>query len=128
MLVRASISRYATVYSSHSSRSFKSPALNFQYFSGSVEAGRQALPLLPPRDVQHELENHRAVLDQNLLEVIDLLVARSPDRLGSEPPDAHDEHVLVVGPVEDPDRPTWRGRVVHPPEEVVPQLQVARGP
>ena len=90
--------------------------------------------LLVLRDVQEELEDHRAVADQVPLEGVDVLVAPPPELLRRASPsgsrcaaeqlgvDLHDEDVLVVRPVEDAD-PAPLGQAPHvPPEEVVVEL------
>ena len=111
------------------------------------QVGRGELPVLvravepleePPlllllRHVQEELEDHRPVPDQVPLERVDVLVAPPPELLpellARQPlrrqqlgVDLHDEDVLVVRPVEDPDPPPL-GQAPHvPPEEVVVQV------
>ena len=91
-----------------------------------VEARLQALALLVLRDVQHEFEDRRAVLDEHLLEGVDLAVARL-DLLGRrELAHLDDEHLLVVRAVEDADRAAARRGLVHAPEEIVGALLLAR--
>src|SRR6266536_147961 len=58
------------------------------------------------------------------LEVVDLLVTLLPDLAGDELVDAHDQDVLVVGPVEDADHAVGGGAAVDAPEEVVVQLDL----
>ena len=89
---------------------------------GIVDPRLQALPLLVLADVQEELQNRDAVLGQDPLERVDLLVPLRPDRPGHELVNAHDEDVLVVGAVEDADLAALRDPLVNPPEEVVPGL------
>src|SRR6266508_1312699 len=66
-------------------------------------AGEQPLALLLLGDVQEELADDGAAVDQQPLEVVDLLVTLLLDLAGVELVDAHDQDVLVVGPVEDAD-------------------------
>jgi hypothetical protein len=73
--------------------------------------------------VEEELENGRGVLErEQLLEVIDQLVARRPDRLWRQLVHACDEHVLVMRAVEDRDLALGRRMRRHAPEKVVRQL------
>src|SRR2546428_1542296 len=52
-----------------------------------LQALFKALLLLLFRDVQEELESGHAALGQELLEIVDRLVASAPDRPGDEPAD-----------------------------------------
>src|SRR5690606_17995995 len=82
----------------------------------------EALALLVLRDVQHDLDGQDAAGDELLLELADEAVALL-DRLGGgEAADAMDEHVLVMGAVEDADHPGARKPLPDPPQEVVPAL------
>jgi len=85
----------------------------------------EALLLLLSADVEEELEDDRVVLHEQLLEVADVPVALLPDGLGDEPMHAHDEHVLVVGAVEDGELALARCVAVDAPEEVVLPLLLA---
>src|SRR6266540_3934399 len=87
-------------------------------------AGEQPLALLLLGDVQEELADDGAAVDQQPLEVVDLLVTLLPDLAGDELVDAHDQDVLVVGPVEDADHAVGGGAAVDAPEEVVVQLDL----
>ena len=65
--------------------------------SGGVQdALLEALELLVGVDVQIELENVGAVLDQHSLEIVDVLITLRPDSLGDHVLDALDQHLLVV--------------------------------
>jgi hypothetical protein len=61
-------------------------------------------------------------VNERALEGVDLLVPPRPDRLGDQLVDADDEHVLVVGAVEDRHFPPSGSLLVNPPEEIVSQL------
>ena len=83
------------------------------------EALPEARELLFLRDVQEELEDARVVLGEALLESVDALVAARPDLLRHQVMHPHDQHVLVVGAVEDRDLAARRRAPVHAPQEVV---------
>src|SRR4051794_2088999 len=86
------------------------------------EALAQALGLLVARDVQEQLHDARAGVVDERLEVVDVPVAAAPDRLRDELVDARDQHVLVMGAIEDADV-AMRGRGgVDAPQEVVGEL------
>src|SRR4051794_31845264 len=102
-------------------------------FPGLVEAGEEALLLLRLRHVEEELEDQRALPRQVALEGRDVAAAFLPDvrrdqlvrqLLGAQHTlvDAHHQHLLVVGAVEDPDPPTLRQAARRAPQEVVVQL------
>src|SRR5512145_2714230 len=63
----------------------------------------EALQLLGFRDVQPELHEHDAVLDELILERVDFRVGAAPLGLGREPLDALDEHPPVPAAVVDRD-------------------------
>ena len=73
-----------------------------------VEARAQPLELLVLGDVEHQLDDTHAVVRQVALEVVDHPVAGPPHRLRNEGVYPHNQHVLVVGPVEDGDLSTKR--------------------
>jgi len=62
------------------------------------------------------------LLGEHGLEVVDVRIARLPDRLLHQLVHAHDEHILVVRPVEDRDLTEERRAQVDAPKEVVAQL------
>src|SRR4051794_21338294 len=93
---------------------------------GVVEAGLQPLRLLLARDVQEELDDARAGVLEQRLEVVDVAVAPAPGRLVDEAVHARDEDVLVVRAVEDRDLAAARRAGVDAPEEVVVELHLAR--
>jgi hypothetical protein len=76
------------------------------------------LPLLPPRDVEEELENDEAVVREVLLEVIDVPVTSRPDaflevrrkllRVELLGVNLLRQNLLVVRAVEDADLPAVR--------------------
>jgi LuxR family transcriptional regulator, maltose regulon positive regulatory protein len=96
-----------------------------------VDALEEPLGLLPLGQVQHDLDDVDAVVDQVALPVVDLPVPPGPDvtrssghLLGGEQGGVHpdDQHLLVVGPVEDAEpAPAGQGALA-PPEKVVVQL------
>src|SRR5215218_7581138 len=88
-----------------------------------VEARAEPLGLLLARDVQVELDDARARVVQQPLEVVDVPVATAPDGLGGEFVDADHEHVLVVGAVEDADLAVARRVRMDAPQEVVRELE-----
>ena len=102
-----------------------------------VEPSQKPLPLFVARDVQEELEDDRAVRVEMTLEGVEVFVAPRPERLVARPvgklrhreqfgPDPHDQHVLVVGSVEDRDATAF-GRALHAsPEERVVEFLGAR--
>src|SRR5579885_3666436 len=93
---------------------------------GVGEPCAQPRGLLPLADVEEELEDHRAALDEQALEVVDLPVARLERRARHRAVHARDEHVLVVRAIEDRDV-TTPGRVaMDAPEEVVRGLLLGR--
>ena len=69
--------------------------------------------------MQIELHDLRASNGQLVLEVVDHAVAPAPHRLRHEVVDAHDEHVLVVGTVEDADHAAGWDLSMDTPEKVV---------
>ena len=91
-----------------------------------VEPVLQALALLVLRDVEEELEDDGAGLDEQLLEGVDVgealrrLVARDPAL------DDRNEDVLVVAAVEDHDLAGGRRLLVDAPQEVVRALLLGR--
>src|SRR4051812_2923685 len=98
------------------------PPLELPALGRIVEALAQPLGLLLARDVQEQLDDARAGVVQQRLEVVDVPVAPAPHRLVDEVVDARDEHVLVVRAVEDPDVAVARRGGVDAPEEVVREL------
>ena len=98
-----------------------------------VDPPQQAAALLLLREVQEELDDAEAVLGQVALPVVDRAVAPLPDvplvrRLGQLLAlevlgvDADDEHLLVVGSVEDADLAARRQAARVAPEKVVVEL------
>jgi len=77
--------------------------------------------------VQEELEDGYAVEREVAFEGVDLVVALPPDLFGHEALYPHDEHVLVVGAVEDTDPTSRRRALVVPPQKIVVGLLGARG-
>jgi uncharacterized membrane protein len=94
---------------------------------GVVQPGLQPLLLLFLGDVQHELEDRRTAVGQELFEVADVLVALAPDIFRHKVVYADDEHVFIVRTVEDADHALCRGGFVDAPEIVVSALDGAGG-
>jgi hypothetical protein len=69
--------------------------------------------------VEEELEDGHTPQGEDPLEIVDDLVAGAPNLFGHEVLYPHDEHVLVVGAVEDADAPLGRRALVVAPQEVV---------
>ena len=89
---------------------------------GIVQPLLEPASLLVPADVQEELHDDDAVLGQQLLEPVDLVVAARPHVLGHQLAHARDQHVLVVRSVEDGDVSSRRHGAVHAPQEIVVRL------
>lgn len=111
-----------------------SAALYFQFFSGwSTRAFEEALALLFRREVEEELDDAAAMVPEMALQVQDRTVAVmsdalavllrvqdvfSPQNIGMH---AGDQHLLVVGPVEDADPVTLGQLPGRAPQEIVLQ-------
>ena len=93
---------------------------------GAVDAILQPLALLLVRHVQEDLHDRGPLVREHALERPDVLVAPLPHALGRQRLHPHDEHVLVVAPVEHADLAVGRRVTVDPPEEVVGELLLAR--
>jgi hypothetical protein len=85
-----------------------------------------ALALLVFRDVEEQLDDLCPLVGQQLLEVADVAVAPPPHRVGRQSLDAHDEHVLVVAPVEHADDALRRRALVDTPQVVVRTVLLGR--
>ena len=97
-----------------------SARLNFQFFSGSSMRCEEALSLLLLREVEEELDDAGSVAVEVSLQIRDRAIPVVPDRLVvvrrvREPfaaenlgMHADDQHLLVVGSVEDADPPAFR--------------------
>ena len=114
-------------------------ALNFQFFSGSSIRGEEPAALLLLADVEEELDDPEALVGEVALPVVDLAEAAVPDapvlELGREllagedlRVDPDDEHLLVVGAVEDADVAALRQLLRVAPEVVVVELLGRTGP
>ena len=93
---------------------------------GPVQPFGEPLLLLVERDEHRDLDDRRAVVDQFLLERVDLVVPRAPHLGRHQVVHPHDEHVLVVRPVEHADVTCGGQRVPDPPQVVVGQLLLSR--
>src|SRR5262245_2287053 len=102
-----------------------------------VDPGEQPVALLVAADVQEDLDDPVALLGQVVLPVVDLAVAPFPDAAVLElrrdllaiedlGMDADDQHLLVVGAVEDPDVTALRQPLLVAPEVIVVEI-LARG-
>src|SRR5215213_3927557 len=91
------------------------------------ETGLESPFLLVFGDVQEELQDAYAVVREVAFEVVDLVVALPPDLVGHEVFYPHDEHVLVVGSVEDTDPTPRRRALVIPPQKIVVGFFGTRG-
>jgi len=81
-----------------------------------VQAGEEPRALFVVGDVEEHLHDRRSRTDRPRLESVDLLVALRPHPGRDQVVDAHDEHVLVLRAVEDPDLARARHRVPDPPQ------------
>jgi hypothetical protein len=75
---------------------------------------------------QEALEHGRPFIREQPLELDHALRPWVPHLGRYEPEHSHGDEVLVVGAVEDADHPALRALRVHPPEEVVGQLDRRR--
>ena len=111
-----------------------SAELNFQFFSGSSMRCKKALSLLLLREVEVELDDAGSVGVEVSLQIHDGAIPVVPDRLlvvrrvwepfAAENLRMHagDQHLLVVGSVEDADPPAFRQITGGAPEKVVLQF------
>src|SRR5213592_557596 len=90
------------------------------------QALEEPAALLALADVEEELQDEGAVLGEDALEAVDLIVALAYDRARHGAMHARHQHVLVVRAVEDRDVPAPRGGAVRAPEEVVRGLLLGR--
>ena len=91
---------------------------------GLVEPRLEPLALLVAVDVQEELDDGGALVDEHPLPLVDVSIASAPGRPGHQVVDPHHEHVLVVAPVEDRDMAGGRRPEVDAPQVVVRALAV----
>ena len=123
------------MYASQWRRSRTSPRENFQCFSGFSSRARKRFRCSVRRQVQEELPDDHAVAGEIPLEGVDVLEPFPPDSGGDERrwqtlPGEHlgmdpdDEHLLVVGAVEDADPAALGEATRRAPEEVVVELLV----
>ncbi|MPM51553.1 hypothetical protein SDC9_98302 [bioreactor metagenome] len=89
-----------------------------------VEPLLQALSLLVLGDVQHELEDDRAVFGQHALEVVDLRIALLLLLVGDPAVDHRHQHVFVLAAVEDHDLARARHLLVDAPQIVMRALHL----
>ena len=108
-------------------------AENFQCFLRQVAAPQEADALLLVGDVQQQLDDPHAVVDEIALPLVDLAEALLPDvavvgagryllRLEMLGMDAHDEHLLVVRTVEHRDLARIGQMFLIAPQKLVGEL------
>src|SRR3989441_7969833 len=76
--------------------------------------------------MQVELQNNHVMLSQQALKVVNGGVAATPDLLWHQVMHAHDQHILIVGAIENTDDPSAWSDPMHPPEEVMVQFPSGR--
>ena len=92
-------------------------------FGGVVNTFLQTIPLLVKTDVQHEFHDHRAGLNQHLLERVDLSKTQL-DLSRFDPAVYHGyEHVFVVAAVEDHKLACSRYMLMNAPQIIARQLR-----
>jgi hypothetical protein len=91
-------------------------------------AGAEAPPLLLLADVEPELDQHHAVVDELALEVADLLVGAPPDGLRRQAVDPFDQHAAIPAAIEHLDVPGGRQPDPEAPQERTQQLVRMRRP
>src|SRR5689334_6982022 len=76
--------------------------------------------------MQKELENNGTAMGEQLLKIVDFLVASLPDRFGNQVLHASDQHIFVMRTIEDTDA-AFAGRVfMHAPQEIMRQIFLSR--
>jgi hypothetical protein len=94
---------------------------------GRLEPIPELLQLVFGRDVQHDLQDPRAVVDQQPLEMVDTRIAFFDQRGRCQPLYLGDEDVLVMGAVEYTDHALGRGVRMDAPDKIVGPFQRAGG-
>src|SRR6266446_478597 len=88
--------------------------------------GQKASFLLIVAHMQIELQNNHVILSQQALKVVNGGIAATPNLLWQQVMHAHDQHVLIVGAIENAnDTSTWSDPM-HTPEEVMVQFPRCR--
>jgi hypothetical protein len=77
-------------------------------------------------DMQKALEQHRAVIDEDLFPGINHFVPSRPNLRGDQIVHTHNQNVLVMRAVKDTDVPTAWSRGMNPPQKVVVKFLGAR--
>jgi len=90
---------------------------------GVLDTDLEAFELFGGVDVEIELQDMGAVVVQQLLEIVDVLVAPGPDGLRHHVVHPLHQHVFVVGTVEDAHLSLARRVLVIAPQEVVSRLR-----
>src|SRR5687768_14078517 len=94
----------------------------FPLLFGVMDSLLQPFLLLVFRNMEEKLQDRSAVLCQHVLKFSDLIVSTLHHRLGHPPMDPSNEHIFVMGPVEDANEPPWRHLAMDTPEEVPGQF------
>src|SRR5581483_2041853 len=82
-------------------------------------ARQQTLLLFIKTDVEEEFKYDGAVIGEQLLEVVDLVITPTPDLLRHKIMDARNQHIFIVRTIENAHDPSrWRD-LVNAPEEIV---------
>src|ERR1700730_3632557 len=76
--------------------------------------------------MQVELQNNHVMLSQQALKVVDGLVAATPGFLWHQVMHAHNQHVLIVGAIENANDTSAWSDPMHTPEEVMVQFPRGR--
>src|SRR6266480_7794676 len=76
--------------------------------------------------MQVELENNRVILSQQALEVVNSGVSSPPHLFGHQVMHTHDQHVFIMGAIENAKDTSARSGPMHTPEEVMIQFPSCR--
>ncbi len=74
--------------------------------------------------MEEELQNDRVGGREILLKGVDTVIAILPHLLGRQFVDPHDQHVLVIGAIKDPDQSLSGGDLMSAPEKIMSQFLV----
>ena len=86
---------------------------------GIVDTLLEALSLLLFADMQKKLDDPDAVVVEQFLEFVDLVVAARPNLFWNEVVNAHDENIFVNGAIEDSNVAVFGNGVVNAPQIIV---------
>src|SRR5260370_4676779 len=76
--------------------------------------------------MQVELQNNHVILSQQALKVVNGCVVATPGCLWHQVMHAHDQHVLIVGAIENANDTSAWSDPMHTPEEVIDQFPRCR--